>query len=330
MGKAKFLLGRIKNMHYKQFFQTIEKMHKKSGKSRVYLFADTVMTGIKYQAGYVDYLNAEMWNMNAAQKSDVITRGINNEYVIKYNDFDYTHYFLNKADFNKMFDKYLRREWIEIDTEADKDKFNSFIEGKEAVIVKPLNEMGGTGVTKVKAVPESFEQVQTMLPVLVEELIEQEESLAELNPSSVNSIRVVSFLKKDGTPVILAAYLRVGQGGVVDNFCSGGMLTAIDLETGVVFGPGVDIDNNVFYNHPLTGKPLVGFQVPQFEEIKAMVLEAALMVPQVRYVGWDVSVSKKGPCFIEGNEYPGHVFFNFPQHHPDGKGQRSKFEAIMD
>ena len=69
--------------------------------------------------------------------------------------------------------------------------------------------------------------------------------------------------------------------------------------------------------------------IPQ-EEVKAMAIEAAHIVPQVRYVGWDIAISEKGPCLIEGNEYPGHVFYVFAEHHPDGKGCRHIFESVMD
>ena len=70
--------------------------------------------------------------------------------------------------------------------------------------------------------------------------------------------------------------------------------------------------------------------VTQYEKIKEMALEAALVVPQVRYVGWDIAVSENGPCLIEGNEYPGHVFYVFAEHHPDHKGCRHIFESVMD
>ena len=72
------------------------------------------------EAMYKQY-QADLVYLTPEQKNDVITRGINNEYVIKYNDFDYTHFFLNKADFNNKFNKYLKREWIEIDTASDQD-----------------------------------------------------------------------------------------------------------------------------------------------------------------------------------------------------------------
>ena len=32
---------------------------------------------------------------------------------------------------------------------------------------------------------------------------------------------------------------------------------------------------------------------------------------------------------IEGNEYPGHVFYVFAEHHPDKKGCRHVFESVM-
>ena len=35
-----------------------------------------------------------------------------------------------------------------------------------------------------------------------------------------------------------------------------------------------------------------------------MCKKAALQVPEVRYVGWDIAFSNKGPVIVEGNEYP--------------------------
>lgn len=328
MGKAKFLIGRILDMDYKQLFQTVGKCHKKSGKNRVWLFFDVVKTGIKYQAGYIDYMNAAMYNMTDEQKADVITRGVNNQYVVKYNDFDYVHYFQDKADFNRKFEKYLKRDWVMVNSEEDKDAFAKFIEGKSDFIVKPVDGTHGDGVKKMAAVMESFDECKELMPYLAEERIIQVEAMSSLNPSSVNTIRAITFVDGDKVTLI-AAYLRMGRDGIVDNFCNGGMLTPVDIETGIIPCPAVDGENNAYSTHPVTGKSIVGFQVPQFDEIRKMVLDAATFVPEVRYVGWDVAISEKGPCLIEGNEYPGHVFYNFPEHHPDGRGSRHVFEAVM-
>lgn len=329
MKKIKFLIGRIFEMDYKQFFDTLKKVHNLSGKNRIILFFDIIYCGFKYQAGYIDYLNAGMYDLNSEERRDVITRGVNNQYVVKYNDFDYVHFFLDKSDFNTKFSKYLGRDWMLVKSADQREEFKKFIEGKKDFILKPIDGTHGEGVAKLPAEEESFDASLDKMPYLAEERIIQVEELSSLNPSSVNTIRAITFLK-DGKATLLAAYLRIGKDGIVDNFCNGGMLTPIDLETGTLMYPAVDGENIAYSIHPITNTSIVGFKLPQWEKVKEMALEAATVVPQVRYVGWDIAISEKGPCLIEGNEYPGHVFYVFAEHHPDHKGCRHIFESVMD
>ncbi len=329
MKKFKFLIGRILEMDYKQLFTTVNKVHKKSGKNRIWLFFDIISCGIKYQAGYIDYMNSGMYRLNAKQREDVITRGVNNKYVVKYNHKDYTHFFYNKVDFNKAFSKFLGRDWLLVEDASQRNDFDKFIQDKEDFILKPVDGTHGEGVQMLPATPEIFDTALKSAPFLAEERIIQVDALSKLNPTSVNTIRAVTFLK-DNKATLLAAYLRIGQNGIVDNFCNGGMLTPIDIETGIISYPAVDGENRAYESHPITGTSIIDFQIPKWDEVKAMVLEAAQIIPQVRYVGWDVAVSEKGPCLIEGNEYPGHVFYVFAEHHPDGNGCRHIFEEVMD
>ena len=330
MKKLKFLINRIFGIDYRQLFDTVKKVHKLSGKNSLFLFFDIIYCGIKYQSGYIDYLNARMDRLNREERRDVVTRGINNQYVVKYNDFDYVHYFINKVDFNNKFSKYLGRDWLLVDGNHQRDAFADFIKDKTDFILKPTDGTHGDGVAKLPATMDSFDANLDKCPYLAEERIIQVPEMSSLNPTSVNTLRVITFLDKKGASHILAAYLRIGREGLVDNFCSGGMLTPVDLETGVLHYPAVDGENMAYEVHPITGNHIVGFKIPQWEDAKALALEAAHVIPQVRYVGWDIAISEKGPCLIEGNEYPGHVFYVFAEHHPDHKGCRHIFESIMD
>ena len=327
MGKAKYLAGRILNMHYKQFFNTINEIHKKSGKNRLSLLCDCIYCGFKYQAGYMDYKNSCIYNLNKEQREDILTRGVINEYVARYNDKNYTHHFANKEHFNKTFADYLKRDWVLVKGPEDKDKFLAFCKGKEDFILKPLYGEGGEGVTKLPATEESFDSSVNQIPYIAEEKLIQVDEMNSLNSTSINTLRFMTFVK-DNKSYVLAVFLRMGRGGLVDNFCGGGMVTPVDAETGKVSFPACNGDCEAFDVHPITGTPIVGFQIPHFEEVKKMVLEAALVVPQVRFVGWDVAISVNGPCLIEGNDYPAY-FYNFPEHHPDGRGLRHVFEDIM-
>ena len=78
----------------------------------------------------------------------------------------------------------------------------------------------------------------------------------------------------------------------------------VDIETGKLVGNGIDKKLNESENS-ITNIKFDGFQIPYWEEIKEMVLEAALVNDKVNMVGWDVAISKNGPLIIEGNRGPG-------------------------
>ena len=110
MAKIKYIIKRIINMDFSSFFRVINEVHQKTKKSRFIIFIDMINCGFKYQAGYMDYALFEMYNMNNFERKTIITRGINNSFMVKYNDPKFIHVFHNKVEFNKQFDKYLNRE----------------------------------------------------------------------------------------------------------------------------------------------------------------------------------------------------------------------------
>ena len=112
MKKIKYIIKRIIHMDFGNFFHVMNEVHKKSNKNRVSIFFDMIYCGFKYQAGYMDYALFEMYHMNKYERNTVITRGINNSFMVKYNDPKFIHLFHNKVEFNKQFDKYLNRDWL--------------------------------------------------------------------------------------------------------------------------------------------------------------------------------------------------------------------------
>jgi hypothetical protein len=80
----------------------------------------------------------------------------------------------------------------------------------------------------------------------------------------------------------------------------------------------------------MTGTPIIGFQVPYFQEALDMCNAAALKVPQMRFIAWDVAITQNGPCFIEGNSFPSHAVPQFAAHYPDGIGIMKAFREFID
>ena len=86
MGKIKYMLERITHMNYGNMFKTIDKIHNITNKNKFSIFCDVIYTGLKYGAGYVDYYQFQMYKMNDSEKATIITRGVNNSIMKKYNN----------------------------------------------------------------------------------------------------------------------------------------------------------------------------------------------------------------------------------------------------
>lgn len=137
---------------------------------------------------------------------------------------------------------------------------------------------------------------------LIEEFVEQHPFLSQLNPTSVNTIRIYTLVKKDGSCTILSASIRVGgKGAEVDNYHSGGCGYPIDIETGIIYQPGTDIKGNSRIFHPSTGVKMVGLEIPNWNGLKQFVSEAMKVIPETRLIAWDVAVLQDGFEMIEGN-----------------------------
>lgn len=327
MEKIKYLFKRIMHMNYKNFFKVINNIHHKTGRTRIILFFDIVYCGLKYQAGFFDYELFEMYNLNRKQRKTVLTRGINNHYIKKYNDKRFTHIFLNKDEFNKQFDKFLKREWMVLDGTNEKE-FNEFIKDKKEIIVKPTNGTHGDGIAKIKPNKKTYQELIDKKLFLVEEVLEQIPEMNKLNPSSVNTIRTITF-NDNGKCTIVAAYLRIGNNKVVDNFNGGGMVVPINVDTATVEFPALDKKGNLYPEHPTTKTSIVGFKIPDFDKILKLVTEAGKVIPEVKFIGWDVALSVNGPCLIEGNDFPGHDIYQLPPHRKDGIGVLPQFEKVL-
>jgi glutathione synthase/RimK-type ligase-like ATP-grasp enzyme len=313
MKKIKYLIQRILGMNYKGFFETINEVHKKNNKSKIYIFFDIIYCGLKYQAGYVDYNLFEMYKMNSKERKTIITRGINNEFIKKYNDPKYMKYFNSKFEFNKKFLKYLNRDWLYLNGN-NLDEFEKFIKKHQKIIVKPDNSSCGKGVELIDTHKKNIKRLYNKLiknnQVVVEEVATQCKKINDLHPDSINTVRVVTLLGK-----VVVAFLRIGNNhNNVDNFNHEGLVAPIDIETGKINYKALDKKKNLYNNHPLTNKKIVGLVIPKWEEVKTLCEQAALEVPQVGYVGWDVCIGKDKCFFIEGNEFPGHDLYQLPPH----------------
>ena len=135
---------------------------------------------------------------------------------------------------------------------------------------------------------------------IVQEAVEQNEALNALNPSSLNTLRMVSYLRDDGVHILSSA-VRIGEpGSKTDNFSGGGMFCGIK-KNGQLKEKGHTKSGEI-KDTTLNGAILKDIKIPNYDKVKTMVEAMHLKIPYFRIVSWDIGIDKLNePVFIEYN-----------------------------
>ncbi len=337
MPSIKFVVKRLFDMNYKEMFKRVGEVSKKAHKNKIATFFDMSWCAYKYGAGYMDYDILEFWNKNKEQRATVLTRGMNTKYVRKLNNREYWHYLDNKSEFNEKYAKYVNRGWI-APLKDNEEKVLEWLKTRDVIIAKPENQCSGKGILKIDVAEyrkngkekELYNYLLENNITLLEEVIQQCDEMNKIYPKSVNTIRVVTVIDNDGVPQVLASAMRIGgNNSYVDNFNQGGLVITVDRETGITSDVAVDINGKEHTVHPNTKTQIANIKVPRWDEIISTCKEAALVVPEVRYVGWDVAITPTGITLIEGNQIPGYDLYQMPQHTKDKIGILKRMKEIL-
>ncbi|MDO4518655.1 MAG: sugar-transfer associated ATP-grasp domain-containing protein [Bacillota bacterium] len=334
MISIKFLIRKLGTVNYSAFIKSAGRVSRLTGTPRIVVLKDIMSCVMKHGSGYVDYEAYEMYNMSENERSEFLTVGRNNTMVKELNQPGYRDYFDDKALFNEKFGKYLKRDWMVLNGE-NFEEFKQFCSDKDAFFMKPLDQHSGYGIEKlymkdISDLHAEYDRLYSQGCILAEEVVTQCEEMSKLCTTSVNTIRLVTLLNRAGTKATVAAgAIRMGrEGGFVDNFNHGGLAVILDVSKGESVTDGYDKERVTYIETPVLGTKLKGFKVPMWEECIKLVEEAALVVPEVRYVAWDVCVSDKyGPLLIEGNDYPGQDVTQYPKL---GLGTYAAFSRILE
>lgn len=294
--------------HFSKFMNACDYCATKTGKSKLYHAIDLAYCFARYGCIINDYTIGEFYKYRSFDRANIMTcRGWAKIMGIC-NEPSSIHYLENKADFNEYFKDVIHRKWIgprEIQ-KYGKAGIENFVRECGSVIVKPLADMEGHGIYVVNSFDDlEYEANKIMADnVIVEEFITQHPNMVFGN-KSVNTIRMFTILDNHGDVHFIKAILRCGVGNtVVDNYCAGGVIYPVDEKTGIVEASGMSIDGCHYVVHPGTNIIILGYQIPHWDMVLKEVTKAAKLIPSLRFVGWDVAITKDGVDIIEGNHNP--------------------------
>ena len=284
------------------------KMHYRNDKQLPGSYKDYKKAFWKHRVTYSEYMDRyEYWKLNEQQRNEFISRSEMQCIYRKLGDLNVMNVFYDKTHFLKTFHEFIHRKWIVV-KESSLDEFKRMIETMDC-IAKPIEGTAGQGIFKISAKDvDNWEDLYKKCineNILLEECIQSDEKLKAFHPNSLNTIRVVT-VSNGGRFVVFGALFRMGaHGSVVDNTHAGGVFAPINVESGTIDIEAVDSYNNHYRCHPDTQKQIVGFQIPRWNEIVETCRKASTTIPNIRFAGWDVCVTKDGMIeMIEGNHAP--------------------------
>ena len=179
------------------------------------------------------------------------------------------------------------------------------------VLLKPVRGSGGKGIA---VHPTEYFAQQGLVPAeyrkgtwLVQECVAAHPDISDLALDTLATLRVTTILDEAGNPEVVATALRypVKRNVAVDNGHAGGLIAAMNPETGILgeglsgWGPGR------YPVHPSTGGAIAGRCVPDWKAALDLAREAhgRLYSDQV-IIGWDIGGAEGGPVLIEANQRP--------------------------
>lgn len=147
---------------------------------------------------------------------------------------------------------------------------------------------------------------------LFEDALIQHQGMQAVAGDALGSVRFVTIDSGAGADVLYALWKLPAPTAMSDNFWQeGSMVAHVDAQTGGVTmcrrGLGLKVEE--LEAHPVSGLPIVGFQIPHWDAACRLVIDTHRVFQGLGIAGWDVGITQDGPVIIEGNSNPFHTLY---------------------
>lgn len=239
------------------------------------------------------------------------------ENVAFYNDKNSLNLFVSEENTPKVYlrsigDKLMDGSYNPV----QKENIDSLFTAVDRVIVKPAKGLGGAGITFFckNSAGQLINDENELLTFewlinkygkdyLIQECFVQSDYIAQFNPTSVNTIRAITYRDVNtGEIHFMGAVLRMGaKGAFIDNATAGGGFVGID-SNGVLKDKVFDkyaryssVFNDIDFSK-------THFQIPNFEVVKEFAKKISLRVPHMSLFALDIVLDNNNvPKLIEVN-----------------------------
>jgi len=134
---------------------------------------------------------------------------------------------------------------------------------------------------------------------IIEQLIIQHQSISHISPFGLADVRVITCRHE---PVLAMLRVPTKASGGKSNLHQGAIGVGVRIDDGVSIN--AIMNGQLVSAHPDTGIGLVNVQIPGWREILEICQSVAREMP-LKYLGFDIGLSERGPVILELNVRPG-------------------------
>lgn len=182
--------------------------------------------------------------------------------------------------------------------------------GHDVIIVDMKN---GRDIRSGKAAQDIFEYYKNNF--IVQEKIEQSSELSTLYPSSINTVRVISYIVDDEVCVAPVSLRIGGNGSEVDNIHAGGMSIAVSDDGALAeraYRLGYGDSFECFDKHPDTGVVFKGYKLSFVDRLISTAKRLHGMTANIGVISWDFTVDNNDNIVVIEANFRGQSVW-FPQ-----------------
>lgn len=311
-----YILDPLYYIYKKKYRKTLIAVSKKISSrynvSVLRVISDMVWCAVRYGAMWTEYDDLDFFARSERNRETYITTFFNFKLYNKLNNKDYRNIFHEKTIFLERFKKYIKRAWIDTNRCSDTE-IKDFLSLHDTVVAKASHGDSGKEVKvienlNVKNLDSIISYLKSNNLNLIEEQIVNCDEVRTLNKSSLNTLRIVTVKKNDNIELLFAGIRIGGKNAKIDNISQGGRVARINISTGKIDSLFYSKkSSNGSYEHGKDELNAIGFQIPRYNEVVDIVKNAAMLVPEVRIVAWDVAITPTDIELVEGNESFGSV-----------------------
>ncbi|MBN2775598.1 MAG: hypothetical protein JXR31_15195 [Prolixibacteraceae bacterium] len=202
----------------------------------------------------------------------------------------------------------------------------SLCKKKRKLVFKQCSSCGGVGFNLLEYHSEEFflnrnpvseihllKFVNSLHNYIITEYIYQHEKINNIYPDSLNTLRLLFVWDHEKCEYFIpSGYFRFGMNGnLVDNTSSGnGIAVYLNTDTGLLKNTAVIKENlgprkNIYATvHPNSKIQISGTTVPNYQKIRAGVMEIMNSLSFLKYAGLDIAITDNGFKIIEINSLP--------------------------